>query len=51
MIINPIVIDPETSIDEAARLIYKYKIGGLPVVSRGKTGKVIITVMIFWRPL
>jgi len=36
MIINPIIIDPETSIDEAARLIYKYKIGGLPVVSQGK---------------
>jgi acetoin utilization protein AcuB len=36
MIINPVVIDPETSIDEAARLIYKYKIGGLPVVSQGK---------------
>ncbi len=36
MIINPIVIDPETSIDEAARLIYKYKIGGLPVVSQGR---------------
>lgn len=36
MIINPIVIDPEASVDEAARLIYKYKIGGLPVVSRGE---------------
>lgn len=36
MIINPIVIDPETSIDEAARLIYKYKIGGLPVVRQGQ---------------
>jgi len=36
MIINPITIDPEASIDEAARLIYKYKIGGLPVVSQGK---------------
>lgn len=36
MILNPIVIDPESSIDEAARLIYKYKIGGLPVVSQGK---------------
>lgn len=34
MIINPIIIDPETSIDEAARL--KYKIGGLPVVIQGK---------------
>ncbi len=36
MIINPVVIDPETSVDEAARLIYKYKIGGLPVLSGGK---------------
>ncbi len=36
MILNPIIIDPETSVDEAARLIYKYKIGGLPVVSQGK---------------
>jgi acetoin utilization protein AcuB len=36
MIINPITIDPEADIDEAARLIYKYKIGGLPVISQGK---------------
>lgn len=36
MIINPIVIDPETSIDEAARIIYKYKIGGIPVINQGK---------------
>ncbi len=36
MILNPIVIDPESSIDEAASLIYRYKIGGLPVVSQGK---------------
>lgn len=36
MILNPIVIDPDSSIDEAARLIYKYKIGGLPVLSQGK---------------
>ena len=44
MIINPITIDPETSIDEAARLIYKYKIGGLPVVSQGKlVGIITIT--------
>ncbi|MCS7149371.1 MAG: CBS domain-containing protein [Caldimicrobium sp.] len=43
MIINPVTIDPETSIDEAARLIYKYKIGGLPIVSKGKL-KGIITV-------
>jgi len=44
MIINPITIDPEASIDEAARLIYKYKIGGLPVISRGKlVGIITIT--------
>lgn len=44
MIINPVTIDPETSIDEAARLIYKYKIGGLPVVSKGKlTGIITVT--------
>jgi len=44
MIINPITIDPEASIDEAARLIYKYKIGGLPVVSQSKlVGIITIT--------
>jgi acetoin utilization protein AcuB len=44
MIINPITIDPEASIDEAARLIYKYKIGGLPVISQGKlVGMITIT--------
>ncbi len=36
MILNPITVDPETSIDEVARIIYKYKIGGLPVVSGEK---------------
>lgn len=44
MIINPITIDPEADIDEAARIIYKYKIGGLPVVSQGKlVGIITIT--------
>ena len=44
MILNPITVDPETSIDETAKLIYKYKIGGLPVVSRGKlVGIITIT--------
>jgi len=44
MIINPITVDPEASIDEAARLIYKYKIGGLPVISQGKlVGIITIT--------
>lgn len=44
MILNPITVDPETSIDEAARIIYKYKIGGLPVVSKDKlVGIITIT--------
>ncbi len=44
MILNPITVDPETTIDEAAKLIYKYKIGGLPVISRGKlVGIITIT--------
>lgn len=41
MIINPITIDPNASIDEAARLIYKYKIGGLPVISQGRVVGII----------
>lgn len=44
MILNPITVDPETSIDEVARIIYKYKIGGLPVVSGEKlVGIITIT--------
>jgi Predicted transcriptional regulator, contains C-terminal CBS domains len=44
MILNPITVDPETSIDEAARIIYKYKIGGLPVITEGKlVGIITIT--------
>ncbi len=31
MIVNPITVNPNTSIDSAARRIYDYKIGGLPV--------------------
>lgn len=44
MILDPITIDPESSIDEAAKLIYKYKIGGLPVVDAQKKLIGIITV-------
>jgi acetoin utilization protein AcuB len=33
MIQNPITVFPEDDLEYAARLIYKYKIGGLPVVS------------------
>ena len=36
MIINPITIDTEATIDEAAKLIYRYKIGGLPVTQNGR---------------
>lgn len=36
MILNPITVDPDTSIDEVAKIIYRYKIGGLPVVKNGK---------------
>lgn len=36
MIKNPIVIDPDSDIETAARLIYKHKIGGIPVVKNKK---------------
>ena len=36
MIKNPIVIDPDGDIETAARLIYKHKIGGIPVVKNNK---------------
>jgi len=36
MITNPITIDPNSDIEIAAQLIYKYKIGGIPVVKKGR---------------
>lgn len=36
MIKDPITVDPDSDIEVAAQLIYKYKIGGIPVVKRGK---------------
>lgn len=36
MIKNPITIDPDDDIEIAAQLIYKYKIGGIPVVKKNK---------------
>lgn len=33
---NPVTVDPDDDIDIAAQLIYKYKIGGMPVVNKGK---------------
>ncbi|MDF1578027.1 MAG: CBS domain-containing protein [Desulfurivibrionaceae bacterium] len=32
MVVNPITIDVNSSIDQAARMIHDYKIGGLPVM-------------------
>jgi acetoin utilization protein AcuB len=32
MIKNPVSISPEASVEDAARLIFKHKIGGLPVI-------------------
>jgi len=36
MIKNPISVDPDSDVEEAAQLIYKNKIGGMPVVIKGK---------------
>lgn len=36
MIREPITVEPDSDIEIAAQLIYKYKIGGIPVVKRGK---------------
>ncbi len=44
MIKRPFTISPEASIEEAARLVYRHKIGGLPVVE-GKRLVGIITVV------
>ncbi len=44
MIINPITVDSNASIDYAARLIHEYKIGGLPVLDKRKlVGIITIT--------
>ena len=36
MIKNPFTVDPDDEIEYAAQLIYKHKIGGLPVTKRKK---------------
>ena len=41
MVVNPITIDVSSSIDQAARLIHDYKIGGLPVMDKKKLVGVI----------
>jgi len=44
MIKNPVTVSPESSLEEAAKLIYVHKIGGLPVV-KGKKLVGIITIV------
>jgi predicted transcriptional regulator len=46
---NPITIRPQESIGEAARLMMKHKIGGLPVVDNGRVVGVISEADIFRR--
>ena len=41
MVVNPITVDVSSSIDQAARLIHDYKIGGLPVMDKKKLVGVI----------
>ncbi len=36
MIRDPITVDPDDDIEIAAQLIYKHKIGGMPVVKKGR---------------
>ncbi len=44
MIINPITVDSNASVDYAARLIHQYKIGGLPVLEKRRlVGIITIT--------
>ena len=44
MIKNPVTIGPDASLDEAAKLVYAHRIGGLPVV-KGKKLVGIITIV------
>jgi len=41
MLKNPITVTPETPVEDAARLVYDHKIGGMPVLSAGKLVGVI----------
>ncbi|MDL1955733.1 MAG: CBS domain-containing protein [Candidatus Desulfofervidus auxilii] len=43
MITDPITVTPETDIETAAKLIYQYKIGGLPVLKGNKLVGIITT--------
>lgn len=41
MIKNPITIDPDDDVEVAAQIIYKHKIGGMPVVKKGQVVGII----------
>ena len=41
MLKSPITVTPDTKVEEAARLIYEHKIGGMPVLEDGKLVGVI----------
>ena len=43
MITEPVVVSPDTDIETAAKLIYQYKIGGLPVIEGEKVAGIITT--------
>lgn len=43
MILNPITISADSTLDAAARLIYKYKIGGLPVIEKRQLVGILTT--------
>ncbi len=44
MIEAPITVTPDTGVEEAARLMYEHKIGGMPVVEEDKLVGVITTM-------
>jgi acetoin utilization protein AcuB len=43
MIKKPITVDPEASLEEATGLIFRHRIGGLPVLDNGKLVGIITT--------
>ncbi len=40
---NPVTVSPETTLEEAAKLLLKHKIGGLPVLEKGMLVGIITT--------
>lgn len=40
---NPIAVTPRTTVEEAARLLLRYRIGGLPVLDHGELVGIITT--------